>query len=324
MKKILSVYFVSCFFLVNSFAQTITLPGYAEKANKLLASFDRDTLKVLHLPFTDTLRTHWERLPGERLGLKLAHFSEPQKIALHELLRSCLSTQGYLTVTAVMFNEDIQQKFEPNLGRNEYWVEVFGTPSTTGYWSWKLEGHHLSLNFTFKGNQLISNSPFLMSTNPANSVTDSARAGLVILYKEEEMGRALVNSLSQQQLLKGYSSRKKTKIVYSEMDKNKIVVPDEGIYFTELNSAQQRLLQLLVAEYFGNFNPREVPAINAFCNKGLRFFYVDSREKGKPHYYRFENGKQIIEYENYDNHIHCFWRTDNDFGKIVLARVMLR
>jgi len=36
---------------------------------------------------------------------------------------------------------------------------------------------------------MISNSPFLMSTNPANSITDSTRAGLIILYKEEEMGR---------------------------------------------------------------------------------------------------------------------------------------
>jgi len=165
---------------------------------------------------------------------------------------------------------------------------------------------------------MISNSPFLMSTNPANSITDSARAGLVILYKEEEMGRALVNSLNQQQLIKGYSNRKKTDIVYSEQDKRNIVVPNEGIYFNELNTQQQQLLQQLVAEYFANFNPGEIPSVNAFCNKKLRFFYVDHREKGKPHYYRFENGRQIIEYENYDNHIHCFWRTDNDFGKAVI------
>ncbi|MEP7144208.1 MAG: DUF3500 domain-containing protein, partial [Ferruginibacter sp.] len=238
--------------------------------------------------------------------------------ALHELLRSCLSTQGYLTVTAVMFNEDIQQKFEPNLGRNEYWVEVFGNPSPANFWAWKLEGHHLSLNFTFEGNRMIANSPFLMSTNPSNSITDSARAGLVILYKEEEMGRELVNSLTAEQLKKGYNGRKKTDIVYSEKDKSKIVVPDEGIYFDELSREQQSLLQQLVAEYFANFNPGEVPSVKVFCNKKLRFFYVQSREKGKAHYYRFENGKQIIEYENYDNHIHCFWRTDNDFGKAVM------
>lgn len=318
MKKIRLLLLFSVYFLSSVSAQTS--PSYADLGNKLIASFTNDSLSIVHLPFSDTLRTHWERLPGQRLGLKLGHFTETQKIALHELLRSCLSTQGYLTVTAVMFNEDIQQKFEPNLGRNEYWVEVFGNPSATGFWSWKLEGHHLSLNFTFDGNHMISNSPFLMSTNPANSITDSARAGLVILYKEEEMGRQLVNSLTTEQLKKGYNSRKKTEIVYSEQNKNDIVVPDEGIYFNDLNKQQQQLLQQLVAEYFNNFNAGEMPSVNAFCNKKLRFFYVDSREKGKPHYYRFSNGKQIIEYENYNNHIHCFWRTDNDFGKAVVKQ----
>ena len=82
-----------------------------------------------------------------------------------------------------------------------------------------------------------------------------------------------------------------------------------------VNKDQQSLLKQLVTEYFNNFNTGEVPSVDAFCNKKLRFFYVDSREKGKPHYYRFENGNQIIEYENYNNHIHCFWRTNNDFGK---------
>ncbi len=318
MKKLLLFHLFSGYFLCCVFSQTS--PSYADRGNKLLASFTNDSLAVLHLPFSDTLRTHWERLPGQRMGLKLAHFTEAQKIALHELLRSCFSTQGYLTVTAVMFNEDIQQKFESNLGRNEYWVEVFGNPSATGFWSWKLEGHHLSLNFTFDGNRMISNSPFLMSTNPANSITDSARAGLVILFKEEEMGRQLVNSLTQEQLIKGYNSRKKTDIVYSEQNKKDIVVPDEGIYYNELSKQQQQFLQQLVTEYFANFNAGEVPSVNAFCNKKLRFFYVDSREKGKPHYYRFENGKQIIEYENYANHIHCFWRTDNDFGKTAVKK----
>ncbi|MEP6948533.1 MAG: hypothetical protein ABI863_04640 [Ginsengibacter sp.] len=49
----------------------------------------------------DALVTHWERLPGRHPGLKLSHFTEAQKIAMHELLRSCPSTQGYLTATAV-------------------------------------------------------------------------------------------------------------------------------------------------------------------------------------------------------------------------------
>jgi Protein of unknown function (DUF3500) len=317
MRKSIILFAFLCPIFLKSICQSIARPTYTDRAEKLLSSISKDSLPVLQFPFDDSIRMKWERLPGQRMGLKLSHFTEAQKIALHELLRSCLSTQGYLTVTAVMFNEDIQKKAEPILGRNEYWVEVFGNPSGNGFWGWKLEGHHLSLNFTFKGNQMVSNSPYLMASNPSNSITDTARAGLIILYKEEELGRQLVNSLTEDQLKKGYNSRKRTDIVYSEQDKNNIHVPDEGIYYDELNNDQRALVREIVEEYFNNFNSSEIPSVNAFCNKKLRFFYVESREKGKSHYYRLENGQQIIEYENYGNHIHCFWRTDNDFGRKV-------
>ncbi len=129
------------------------------------------------------------------------------------------------------------------------------------------------------------------------------------------MGRELVLSMTPDQLKKAYSSRKKPDIVYSEQDKYNISVPDEGIYFSEMNTGQQELVRQLVTEYFNMFNTGEIIAVDKFCNNKLRFFYIDSREKGKAHYYRLENGTQIIEYENYDNHIHCFWRTSQDFGK---------
>lgn len=314
--KPLFIFLIFCVLSIQILvAQKINRVTYTTRAEKFLSGFNADTLRILQFPFNDSLRGRWERLPGQRLGLKLSHFTESQKISFHELMRSCLSTQGYLTATSVMFNEDIQQKFEPNLGRNEFWVEFFGAPSENSFWGWKLEGHHLSLNFTFRGDLMISNSPLLMSTNPSNSITDSVRAGLIILFKEEEMARELVLSMTPGQLNKAYSSRKKPDIVYSEQDKYNIKVPDEGIYFNELSREQQELVRQLVTEYFNMFNPGEIVNSDKFCNNKLRFFYIDSREKGKPHYYRFENGKEIIEYENYDNHIHCFWRTNHDFGK---------
>ena len=309
----------ACFLIFNSNGQTSIGMNpdfsYSARAQNFLSSIGPEKMKSLHFPFEDSLRGKWERLPGERRGMKLSQFDERQKILFHELMRVCLSTQGYLTITSIMFNEDIEQKVEPVLGRNEFWAEVFGDPQAGSFWAWKLEGHHLSLNFTFKGNKMISNSPFLMATNPSNSITDSARAGLVILYKEEEMARGLVNSLSDEELKLAYSNRKKPDSVYGEQDKENIRVPDEGIYFDQLDNGQKILLKALVVEYFNNFNASEIMNTDEFCNTKLRFFYIGSREKGKPHYYRMENGKQMIEYENYGNHIHCFWRTTNDFGK---------
>ena len=34
-----------------------------------------------------------------------------------------------------------------------YFVSVFGKPSKTGKWGWRIEGHHLSVNFTLDRGQ---------------------------------------------------------------------------------------------------------------------------------------------------------------------------
>src|SRR5882724_3443144 len=143
MKRSLVFFLVVCLIPVFSIGQSNinSNTSYSIRAKNFLSSFNADTIKIFHFSFEDSLRHKWERLPGLRQGLKLSLFTERQKILFHELMRSCFSTQGYLTVTSIMFNEDIQKKFEPTLGRNEFWMEFFGEPSSNTFWGWKLEGH---------------------------------------------------------------------------------------------------------------------------------------------------------------------------------------
>ena len=48
----------------------------------------------------------------------------------------------------------------PNVRNPEwYFVSVFGTPAKTGKWGWRIEGHHLSLNFTLDGGKVIASTP---------------------------------------------------------------------------------------------------------------------------------------------------------------------
>lgn len=260
-------------------------------------------------------RTEWSRLPGNRPGLKLTAMSEGQKIAFHRMLRTFFPSQGYLKITAIMFNEDIQQKNEPVLGRNEYWFSIFGEVKEGSQWGWKLEGHHLSLNMSLRGDELLGFSPVTFASNPAVAHSDGDRDGLAILYQEEELARALIQSFSDQQLAEGYSDREKPKAVYGELNKDLADIPDEGISISKLNQDQLQLLQRLVSEYVGNFHSFEVPGVEEILNEKARFFFIGSKIHGSGHYYKIENGEQFIEYENYDNHIHWLWRNGNDFGK---------
>src|SRR3569833_1280850 len=277
---------------------------YTLLATEFLKSLTEKQKQLLHYGFNDTLRQKWQREPGNRSGVKLSDLTEDQKVLFHRLLRSGLSMQGYLKVTAEMFNEDIQKKVEPNLGRNEFWVEIFGNPAAGETWGWKLEGHHLTVNMTLKGDKVIANTPFLIGSNPANSRTDTARAGLTILSNEDELAIELINSLDENQLKSAYTTEKRHNIVYGETDKKNIKVPENGLYINRMSPIQQAILRTLLEEYVKNFNPGETPSVSEILNAKARFFFMENRSSGKEYYYRIWNGGELIECENYGNHIH--------------------
>ena len=163
---------------------------------------------------------------------------------------------------------------------------------------------------------MISFTPATFASNPAVAHSDGARDGLAILYQEEELARALVQSFTPEQLARGYTDRKKPKAVYGELNKNLDDIPDEGIPFSSLNADQQQILRQLALEDIHNFPVSEVPSADELLNDKARFFFLGSKVHGKAHYYKIENGEQFIEFENYDNHIHVLWRNRGDFGNL--------
>jgi len=165
-------------------------PGAGSRAValELYHSFSGEQLQQYFRPFEDERRMTWERLPKTREGIKIADLSEVQKNLFHRFLQASLSSEGYLMVTAVMFNEDIQQRFEPYLGKNEYYIELFGMPEEGKYWGWQLEGHHLSVNLTFHGDELISHTPFLLPTRRSSIQTGSGTASAWFTWKSNLPG----------------------------------------------------------------------------------------------------------------------------------------
>src|SRR5262249_8168809 len=72
-----------------------------------------------------------------------------------------------------------------------YFFSVFGSPSAHDPWGWRVEGHHMSLNFTVVNGALVAAAPSFFGTNPAE-VPDSPQTGMRILAAEEDARRALV------------------------------------------------------------------------------------------------------------------------------------
>ena len=89
--------------------------------------------------------------------------SADQKKAALALVRSGTSEQGNVAAVTIMSLEAILRDQEKGgaMVRNPEWYffTIFGTPSKTGQWGWRVEGHHLSLNFTVDKSKVLAATP---------------------------------------------------------------------------------------------------------------------------------------------------------------------
>ena len=152
----------------------------------------------------------WHFIPTEsfsRNGLTIKEMSAPQRKLAHDLLKTGLSQRGYLTATQIMDLERVLHAIEsaqpmrrPARLRDpaRYFFSIFGTPSNTETWGWRVEGHHMSLHFTVAGGRLVAGTPTFFGTNPAE-VREGPSKGTRVLAREEDAARALLGSLDASQ-----------------------------------------------------------------------------------------------------------------------------
>ena len=79
----------------------------------------------------------------------------------------------------------------------------FGSPSEQDPWALSFEGHHLSLNFSFRKGKVVDSTPQFMAANPATVMNDVSNKGVGkgtrVLKDEEQLAFDLINSLSDEQ-----------------------------------------------------------------------------------------------------------------------------
>src|SRR5262249_46660873 len=106
-----------------------------------------------------------------RKGLRFEEMTAPQREAALALLQAGTSERGYQQATTIMSLESILRELESGgrIVRNPEWyfVTVFGTPAKTGKWGWRIEGHHLSLNYEIEDGAVAAATPAFFGANPA-------------------------------------------------------------------------------------------------------------------------------------------------------------
>src|SRR5262249_6714513 len=153
--------------------------------------------------FEDDQRFDWHFIPKPRKGLPFREMNTHQSKLAHALLAAGLSQQGYIKAVSIMSLEDVLKNLEkgrtssPNRDPEGYFFTIFGEPSANGAWGYRVEGHHVSQNYTVVSGKVID-SPSFFGSNPAE-VKDGPRKGIRVLEQEEELGRDLIKSLDADQ-----------------------------------------------------------------------------------------------------------------------------
>jgi hypothetical protein len=175
----------------TSSARRTVAAQMAEAANRFLDALDDDQRRVAQWTFpSDDERRQWFYTPTDHGGLSLGEISSPQQRLAYRLMASGLSTAGYVTATTIIGLENVLDHVEGFVaswnrprGRDPllYYVRIFGDPSPEGSWSWRIGGHHISLNFTVVDGAVAGTTPLFLGADPASS--DHIRCGRSKVWK---------------------------------------------------------------------------------------------------------------------------------------------
>jgi hypothetical protein len=126
-----------------------------DAANAWLGSLSDSQRAKAEFDLTGEERENWHFIPRDRNGLSIKEMSAEQRTLAHALLTISLSETGYAKATNIMSLEAVLAVIEnrpEHRDPEKYYFSIFGAPAADKPWGWRVEGHHLSFNFTIPGN----------------------------------------------------------------------------------------------------------------------------------------------------------------------------
>jgi hypothetical protein len=312
----------------------------AVSARKFVDSLKPEQREKAMFAFDSKERTRWHFTPQQddkkrytRKGLPMEEMTEEQKQAALALLKAGTSEGekgGYIKATTIMSLEGILAELEQGgaMVRKPGWYffTIFGDPSKDGKWGWRVEGHHLSLNFTLDGGKVVASTPAFFGANPA-TVKQGARKGLRTLAEAEDIAKDLFRSLDDDQRTVALQQKLLEDAEIGESKASVSPGPAKGLPAEKMNEKQKAMLDDLLKSYAHRMPPdiaeNELAQVKQAGLNKVYFAYAGGLEPGQPHTYRIQGPTFVVMFLNVQadsaknpaNHIHSAWRNiKGDFG----------
>lgn len=297
------------------------------EAVAFLDSLSKTQQQAALYPFDSGERFDWHYIPRQRPGLHLRDMDTRQRLSAMGLLRSGLSDTGFATANGIMALEEVLKPQEPGMDYDagNFAVTIFGNPEMGAPWSWRVDGHHLSVTFTIVDDGTVVAQPHFMGANPA--AFDAAHRVHSVLGGEEDLGRALMRGFDTPRRERATIAVQAPEDILTGPGREQALRQPAGLPASAMDQAHRHALLELVALYAGRLRPElaqwELDRMQDAGVSALHFGWAGGLAVGEPHYYRIHGPTLLIEYDNTQNranHIHTVWHDPElDFGRDLLV-----
>jgi hypothetical protein len=303
----------------------------AVAADRFLDSLTKDQSGKAVFDFDSPERLNWHFIPRERKGILIKELTPEQRALAFGLISTGAGGGGYLKATTIMSLEEVLREIEKGSGPvrdpERYFLTIFGSPTDRGKWGWRVEGHHLSLNFVLEDGKVVAATPSFFGANPAE-VRQGPRQGVRTLADREDTALRLLQALDGNQKKVAVVSEEAPRDIRAANTPQPPTDAAPGIAYTDLNGDQRTLLRALIESYSSDM-PDEVSKawldeIRRAGTEGIKFSWMGPGDRSQPHAYRVQGPTFLIEFNNTQNnanHIHSVWRNMlGDFGIPMASR----
>jgi len=278
-----------------------------------------------------------------RQGICFAEMTDPQREAAFGLMRASLSAKGFdLTRNIMRLNETLAELADDHafLGEWLYYIQIFGRPSPTEPWGWKLEGHHAIINYFVLGDQVVM-TPLFIGSEPVKAPSGKYK-GLEILQREQNDGLETLKALPEAQRKAAILNFSKTgNNNLTEAFKDNVVLDYAGLRTNELAGPARQRFRDLIHLYVSNMDEGHTRVKMDEVDRHLDntwFTWIGGTQPDSAFYYRVQSPVVLIEFDHQlpanlrkfaadpmkptQQHIHCVVRTPNgnDYGKDLLRQ----
>lgn len=328
MRQILSIFICILFTASVSANNTADMVSAAQTFIKSLN--DEQKAKAA-LSWDSEERLNWHFVPKVRAGLPMTEMEPYQRHLANALLATGMSNRGLKKTYQIMMLEQILHLIENNAEHRNpllYYIAVFGEPGLDSTWAWRVEGHHLSVNFTMHGGNVVASTPLFMGANP-HTVIEGPQQGLRVLGAEEDLALALVKSLNEEQLKVAKIAEEAPSDIITSAERKVNPLSPDGLPVSAMTPEQAKMIFELIREYVHRVRPlfaeNDIKEIEAASPEKITFAWAGKMEPGQGgNYYRIQGPTFLLEYDNTqnnNNHSHTVWRDFNgDFGEDILKQ----